>query len=166
MHTFSHETLIPASAERVTEIHDRPETFKMLAMPPLVIQVLRDDRRSLFEGEVEFNLWFGPLPIRWVARHEPGPIPTSFRDVQLSGPHKTWVHDHVFVPVAGGTRLVDRISIEHAPGLKGVLSRLFFDGPLLKLLFIYRHWQTRRLLAREAGQVSPAEPSANGGSSR
>jgi ligand-binding SRPBCC domain-containing protein len=160
MRTFTHESFMPAPAEQVTDLHDRPETFKMLAMPPLVIQVLRDDRRSLSEGEVEFNLWFGPVPIRWVARHEAGPTPTSFRDVQLTGPHRTWEHEHVFVPVEGGTRLVDRIRIEHEPGLKGWISRLMFDGPLLKMLFMYRHWQTRRILARETGQKA-GEKAAN-----
>jgi hypothetical protein len=67
--------------------------------------------------------------------------------------------------VDGGTQLIDRIRLEHEPGPKGWLSRLFFDGPLLKMLFIYRHWQTRRILARESGQGTTRK-TANGRSAK
>lgn len=126
--------------------HQDPRALKRLSMPPTFIQVLRDERTSLTGGEIEFNLWLGPFPIRWIARHEPGPIETSFSDRMLRGPMAEWRHEHIFRPVEGGAELLDRLTFAHQPGWRGILTRLLFDGLPLRLLFLYRHWRTRRAL--------------------
>ncbi len=66
----------------------------------------------------------------------------------MRGPLQHWVHEHLIEAAPGGSRLTDRITFEHRPGLPGILTRLLFDGLPLRLLFVYRHWQTRRLLRR------------------
>jgi len=117
-----------------------------LTPPPVFIQVLRDDRVSFTEGEIEFRMWVAFIPVHWVARHEPGPIATSFIDRLLAGPLASWEHHHIFQAVDGGTELIDRITFMHKAGLAGLLTRLFFDGLSLRFLFAYRHWRTRRAL--------------------
>jgi ligand-binding SRPBCC domain-containing protein len=108
--------------------------------------VLRDDRRSLTEGEIEFRLWFGPLPVRWLAVHLPGPTPHSFVDRMVEGPLASWEHAHMFEEVDGGILLSDRITLAHKSGVPGLFTRLIFDGWPLRLLFVYRHWRTRLAL--------------------
>jgi ligand-binding SRPBCC domain-containing protein len=144
--TFEHRSFIPTSPEHVMAFHAEPRALTRLAMPPTVIQVLRDERASLTSGEIEFNLWLGPVPVRWVAVHEPGPIDTSFTDRMVRGPMACWEHQHIFEPAQDGTWLIDRITLAHKPGLRGFLTRLLFDGLPLRLLFIYRHWRTRRVV--------------------
>ena len=73
---FEHQSLIPAPVEQVMAFHQDPRALSKLTLPPTFIQILRDDRFSLTSGEIEFNLWLGPFPIRWVAAHAPGPILT------------------------------------------------------------------------------------------
>lgn len=154
---FTQVSTLPTSVENLHTFHTRPDILRRLTMPPLILQVLRDDRTTLSDGEIEFRLWFGPIPVRWLARHMPGPIPTSFKDVQVEGPLAQWEHEHLFEPVAGGAKLTDRITLKHRPGPAGWLTRLLFDGLPLRMLFTYRHWQTRRLLTSRAGQTpSPA----------
>lgn len=143
---FEHRSLIPAPIDRVIAFHADPAALRRLSMPPTFVQVLHDARTSLTEGEIEFNLWLGPLPLRWVARHEPGPTETSFTDRMIRGPMASWVHQHIFEPAPRGTLLIDRITYEHRPGLAGVFTRLLFDGVPLRVLFMYRHWRTRRAL--------------------
>ncbi len=126
--------------------HQDPRALSRLTMPPTFIQVLRDDRKSLTEGEIEFTLWLGPLPVRWVARHAPGPIATSFADQMVRGPMARWEHLHLFEPAGEHTRLVDRITYAYKGGIGGLFTRLVFDGLPLRLLFVYRHWRTRRAL--------------------
>ena len=75
---FEHQSLIPAPVEQVMAFHQDPRALSKLTLPPTFLQILRDDRTSLTSGEIEFNLWLGPFPIRWTAAHAPGPIPTSF----------------------------------------------------------------------------------------
>jgi len=137
-----------ASVAELRQFHEDSRAFARLTPPPLYVQLRRDDRRSLTEGEIEFTLWFGPWPIRWLARHEPGPSPDSFADLQLRGPLAYWRHEHIFRQVAAGVALTDRITLAHRPGPLGLLTRLAFDGLALRLLFGFRHWRTRRALRK------------------
>ncbi|MCY4466553.1 MAG: SRPBCC family protein [Chloroflexi bacterium] len=136
-----------ASLDELLRFHQDPRALATLTPPPIFAQLLRDDRRSITEGEVEFRLWFGPLPLRWIARHEPGPTPDSFADVQMRGPMATWRHEHIFREVTGGVELTDRVTLAHKPGIWGLFTRLAFDGLPLRILFAFRHWRTRRALA-------------------
>jgi ligand-binding SRPBCC domain-containing protein len=92
------------------------------------MQQIKDERTSLTAGEVEFRLWFGPIPVRWLALHEPGPTATSFADRMLRGPLAYWRHEHIFSEVSAGIELLDRITLAHKPGLAGLVTRLVFDG--------------------------------------
>ena len=77
---FTYRSFIPTSLEIITQFHEERDALKKLTPPPLIVQPLSDERVSNTEGKVDFVLWFGPIPVRWIARHEPGPIPTSFID--------------------------------------------------------------------------------------
>lgn len=146
---FIHRSVIPTTLERIWDFHASPTALKQLTPPPIFVRVLRDDRTSLTEGELEFQLWFGPFPAYWYARHEPGPVATSFVDRMLTGPAEVWVHEHIMQPVNGGVELTDRITIAHrAGGFWGIFTRLFFSGLPLRMLFTYRHWRTRRAVIK------------------
>jgi ligand-binding SRPBCC domain-containing protein len=146
MKIFEHRSIINTTLEAMRDFHAVPEALVRLTPPPLVIQVVRDGRVSLTEGEIKFRLWFGPVPVRWLARHEPGPDEYSFRDRMLEGPMAVWEHQHLFRAVDSGVELTDHIKLAHHPGWKGLLTRLIFDGLSLRVLFMYRHWRTRRAL--------------------
>src|SRR5512141_2960240 len=107
--TFQHRSVIRTSIEAITQFHSAPNALVVLTPPPLIIQMVRDGRVSLTEGEVVFKLWFGPLPVLWKARHEPGSIPTSFIDRMLAGPMASWQHEHRFRAVDQGVELTDEI---------------------------------------------------------
>ncbi len=142
--TFEVQSLIPTTLERMIVFHSDPAALARLTPPPIVVRVHRDDRKSLTDGEIEFTLWFGPIPVRWIARHQPGPTETSFADMQVRGPLQSWRHEHVFEAVSGGVRLTDRVAFEHAPGgLWSIFTRLAFARFNLRLLFLYRHLRTR-----------------------
>jgi ligand-binding SRPBCC domain-containing protein len=61
----------------------------------------------------------------------------------LKGPMGYWRHEHIFTEVDGGVELMDRVTLGHQPGLKGLFTRVMFDGLNLRILFIYRHLRTR-----------------------
>ncbi len=145
---FTKTSRINASLDDLLRFHQDPSALSRLTPPPIFAQLQRDERASITEGEVEFTLWLGPLPIRWLARHEPGPTPTSFADLQIAGPMEHWRHEHIFREVAGGVELTDRVTLAHKSGLRGLFTRLAFDGIPLRILFAYRHWRTRLALQR------------------
>ena len=110
------------------------------------MRVQRDDRHSITAGEIDFTLSFGPIPIRWIARHEAGPTPDSFADVQVRGPLAYWRHEHIFMKIAEGVKLTDRITLAHHAGTPRAAHAPGFRRLPLRLLFAYRHWRTRRAL--------------------
>jgi ligand-binding SRPBCC domain-containing protein len=128
--------------------HERPDAIVRLRPPWQPMQVLRRQGGLEAGAEVEFRVWMGPVPVRWLARHiafEPG---RSFTDVQVHGPFRSWVHTHRFVPQGEGTLLSDEIecSLPGAP----VSDWLFGWTVRLQLtaMFRYRHAVTRRFCER------------------
>jgi hypothetical protein len=92
------------------------------------------------------------LPLRWQARFE-DVTPTSFVDRMVRGPMRTWRHRHSFVAVDDHTTdVVDEVEVQPRlhPLWGPVGVGMAFNLPVL---FAFRQWQTRRLLAqhRESG---------------
>jgi ligand-binding SRPBCC domain-containing protein len=149
---FHRTSFIPTTLETILRFHEKPNALMLLTPPPLLVRIISDQRMSNTQGTVDFILWFGPLPVRWKARHEPGPIPTSFIDRMIIGPLAAWEHQHIFRAVEAridgrieaGVELTDKITFSHKHGWQGWLTRVLFDGPALAFLFWYRHWRTKR----------------------
>lgn len=116
--------------------------------PPIRVELLRVPQSLSGEGEMDFNLWFGPLPIHWSALIEAA-SDTGFTDRQLKGPFATWEHCHSFVAVDDRTtEVIDQVSLRLKPHLLwGAFGLLFVLG--LPAFFGYRAWKTRRLLGKE-----------------
>jgi len=144
---------VNASPETVAEFHYRSDALRRLTPPPVIVQArsiqpLGEDSRSAF------TLWFGPLPVRWLARHVRVNRLEGFTDVQEQGPFLHWEHTHAWR--ADGqkvTEMSEMVRYEHHPGWKGLLSHLLFAPPMLRLMFSYRRWVIRR-----ACEPKPALP--------
>jgi ligand-binding SRPBCC domain-containing protein len=126
-HSFEHRSVMHTTIERMMAFHADPKALAMLTPPPIFVQRHRDTRTSLTEGELEFTLW----------------TETSFADCMIAGPMQSWRHEHIFRAVDGGVELLDRVTLAHKSGWRGLLSRLMFDGLPLRILFMYRHFRTR-----------------------
>ena len=123
---------------------------------------------------MDFTLWFGPFPLRWVARIEAleaqtpevsSRLPQSgrrlglvrgasagFADRQVRGPFAHWLHRHLFIPLDDQTTaVVDEIELK--------FRRHPLWGPVgvgmwlsLPFLFAYRARKTRRLLEKRTAR--------------
>jgi ligand-binding SRPBCC domain-containing protein len=115
--------------------------------PPICVRIHRAPAVLKEGDEMEFTLWAGPLPLRWLARIE-RVSEQGFTDRQLRGPFKTWAHEHLFVEVDGEhTQVRDTIELQ--------VRKHWFWGPAgwgmvlgLPVLFAYRAYKTRKLLTR------------------
>jgi len=147
MPTFDYTFTVPASLEAVRAFYHDTRALKKLTPLPIFVQIHRYE--PLAEGsQAEFTLWFGPLPLRWVAVHsEVGAH--GFTDTMVQGPLASWRHTHRFTPLPDGrTRINEHIEYAHKPGLWGWFTRLLFGKPGLYALFTARQVLTRRHLRR------------------
>jgi ligand-binding SRPBCC domain-containing protein len=151
---YVHRFQVTAPLERVVEFHKHSASMGAITPPPIVVRVHRAPVRLAEGDEMEFTLWVGPFPIRWLARIEQV-TPTSFVDRQVRGPFTRWVHRHSFVALSDGTtEVLDEVEVELATQW---FWRLVGFGMWLNLpvLFAFRAWKTRRLLGDP--QADPAE---------
>ncbi len=147
MPTFDFTFTVRAPLERVAAFHHDTRALKLLTPPPVIIQI--QDIEPMGEGSVsEFTMWFGPLPVRWVAVHS-NVSENGFTDTLRDGLLKKWAHTHTFTAEGDKlTRIREHIEYEHYGGRKGILSRLLFARPGLVALFNYRKWATRAVVER------------------
>jgi len=144
LHTFSKESVIRATPERVFAFHELPDAILRL-MPPWesgrVVQ--RADISQLGSEAIIETKIFGLLPARWVARHTAYDPPRMFEDVQISGPFRRWRHRHLIEPHPDGATLRDEIEYEPPLNFLGRLATPLLITPRLRKLFDYRHYITR-----------------------
>jgi ligand-binding SRPBCC domain-containing protein len=142
---YRHTFTVSAPLAAVSAFHRRPENMGSLTPPPVIVRVHRAPQEISEGDEVEFTLWFGPLPVRWLARFDQV-SDRSFIDSLASGPFRRWDHRHTFKPVGERcTQVSDEIvlALRHHPfwAVFGLAMRLS-----LPLLFFYRQWRTRKHL--------------------
>ena len=146
MPNFETSFSVPASLTAVAAFHRGTEALKRLTPPPIFVQLLTVE--PLSEGSrSEFILWFGPVPVRWVAVHSQVDSLHGFTDTLVSGPLAAWQHTHRFEALTqGATRIHEHIAYAYPSGRRGLWARLLFNPLGLRLMFAYRAWVTRRLV--------------------
>jgi ligand-binding SRPBCC domain-containing protein len=146
MAVFKVEFIVPAALAQVADFHHETLALKRLTPPPVFVQLQRVE--PLAEGSIsEFTMWFGPFPVRWVARHSKVDRLHGFTDSQVKGPMQFWQHTHRFEAVdENTTRIIERVEYLFRPGWQGWWTHILFSALALRFMFAYRAWVTRRLL--------------------
>lgn len=144
---YKHQFIIHASLEKVVAFHSRSESMGTITPPPIIAQIHKAPTILKDGDKMEFTLWMGPFPIRWLAEIEQL-SPTSFIDRQLKGPFAKWEHTHTFASLPNGqVEIRDEIMAEYRPELfwKMVGMGMWLNMPIL---FAFRAWKTKRVLAQ------------------
>jgi len=141
---FFWRTRIRAPAERVFRWHEMPEAFQKLTPPGEPVREVSGTGGIRDGARRELAIGRPPAAIRWIATHDGYIEGRQFRDTQVRGPFRTWVHTHIFeTDGADACYLEDRVEYELPFGrvgewlLGGVIERK------LERLFEYRHRVTR-----------------------
>lgn len=145
---YRHSFEVAAPQSNVADFHRNSDSMGAITPPPVIVRVHSAPER-LSEGDtMDFTMWLGPLPIRWVARIEQT-TPVSFVDRQVAGPFASWRHLHTYVAHGPDkTLVIDQVEAELSGHWwwKLVGTGMWLNLPIL---FAYRGWKTRRLLERQ-----------------
>jgi ligand-binding SRPBCC domain-containing protein len=142
---FVKESIIKASPEKVFAFHELPDAFERLVPPDenaKVIQkadITKIGSRAIIEMKV-----LGIFPVKWIAEHTKYDPPRMFEDVQISGPFKSWRHEHKILQHADGAILRDEVHFEPPLGFLGEPFVPLLVTPKLEKMFAYRHEVTRK----------------------
>ena len=94
---FRRETLLDASPEEVFDYHQADGAFERLVPPWESVRIIEHPPGLPQGAHVKLKVRTGPIWQEWIAELVEVRRPKGFRDRQVSGPFKSWVHDHEFI---------------------------------------------------------------------
>jgi ligand-binding SRPBCC domain-containing protein len=144
MPVFSDRFRVNSSLETVALFHHDTSALRRLSPPPIIVQL--HNIEAMAEGSLsDFTLWFGPLPLRWLAVHSQVDPASGFCDTQVRGPMASWRHQHTWKALPdGATEMREHVEYSHPAGWRGLLTHVLFAPPMLAMMFAYRRWVIRR----------------------
>lgn len=142
---YHHRFEVHAPLTAVADFHRQSASMGAITPPPVIVRVHSAPSVLRDGDEMDFTMWLGPLPVRWVARIK-DVTPTGFIDQMITGPFALWEHRHTFVPIHdAATAVVDDVHAQLSPHpLWRVIGLAMWLN--MAILFAYRGWKTRRLL--------------------
>ena len=151
--TFTKRSSFACSPAELFQWHERPGAFQRLN-PPFDPVSVRSATGGIKDGaRVELAVPIGPGPLRaitfpWRLEHRDYIAGAQFRDVQRSGPFRSWCHTHSILPGDnGGSVLDDTIEYALPMGSLGALAGGWLVQKKLRALFEYRHTVTKNDLS-------------------
>lgn len=137
--------------EDVFDWHERPGAIERLTPPWADVEVLHRSGGIRDGGAISLRIRRGPTPFRWDLTHRDYEYGKQFRDEQVRGPMKSWLHTHGFEAGAtGGTVVSDELEIELPGGAAGAAFGPSFIKRELERLFRFRYQRLFTDLARHA----------------
>ena len=142
---YQHQFRVAASLGRVAEFHSHSNSMAAITPPPILVRVHHAPPVLADGVEMDFTMWLGPFPIRWLARIEAAST-AGFTDRQVRGPFAEWVHRHRFQAVDENTTdVIDEITVQLKPHpLWWPVGLGMWLG--MPVLFAFRAWKTKRML--------------------
>ncbi len=140
MTTVERTSRLPASAGEVFSWHQRPGAFERLVPPWERIEVLKQGPGLENGSEVLLRIGWGPLRLRWLARHGDCVAGHQFADEQVEGPFSHWRHLHIFDPDGlDACRVTDRIEYALPLGAAGAAAGARAVRRRIERMLRYRH---------------------------
>ncbi len=162
-HRLTAFQFIPRPIDEVFGFFAEPRNLTRLTPAGMGFRFLTNDF-AMREGLViEYRLT--PLlsvPVHWktvIDRYQP---PFSFRDVQVEGPYRRWVHSHEFREADGGTWVEDEVEYELPLSAVGELGHWLIKGEL-RSIFRYRAQAMRNIFAEPRRIERPLTVAVAGG---
>ena len=136
MPTFSTEQWLPRPLEEIFPFFSDARNLGLLTPPWLQFKVVTKGPIVMGAGTlIDYRIRFRGIPLWWRTRILEWNPPFRFRDDQLRGPFRRWVHTHTFVSKDGGTLCKD--DLEYAVW-GGALPDRFFVRPDVERIFAFR----------------------------
>jgi len=153
---FERRVRIPAPAARVFAWHERPECLRDLIPPADPVRVLEAEGGIRNGGRVVLLVGVFPFRMKWVALHRDFEAGVQFRDEQVQGPFRRWVHTHTVIPDGPDVCwLVDHVEYELPFGPLARLAAGWLVRRKLESMFAWRHQTTLAGVAALGSQQPP-----------
>ena len=133
--------------ERAFSVFENPNNLLDVTPPWLNLRVTNPQPVTMRTGvEIQYELrWLG-MPLRWTSRITEYEPPVSFVDEQVRGPYASWRHRHTFEAIEHGTLVGDCVHYSLPLGVCGGLAHALVVGRQLRRIFTFRQDAMARLI--------------------
>lgn len=127
---------LPRPPEEIFPFYSDAYRLEELTPPLLRFQVVTPPPIEMRAGvEIDYRLRLHGIPMKWRSRITLWEPPHRFVDEQISGPYRTWIHEHRFIEQDGGTLVDDLVEYDM---LAGWLADRLLVRRDLRRIFAYR----------------------------
>jgi uncharacterized protein (TIGR01777 family) len=136
---FYAEQFLPYDREEVFAFFTDAKNLERVTPVETEFKVVKMSTSHLEKGTViDYNLKFMGKNLDWTYAIKEWNPPHQFSDIQIKGILHQWHHVHTFVPLAGGTLAIDRLSYQLPMGKVGELGGGWVMRAEMEKLFAYR----------------------------
>lgn len=144
LHRLSRTTHIELANDKTFDFFSDASNLEAITPPSLRFEILTPRPVLMAEGTIiDYRIRVHGIPFRWRSEITAWEAPHRFVDEQLSGPYRSWVHEHRFIERDGGTDVIDEVTYSVYGG--ALVERLLV-APELRRIFDYRQRRLHQLL--------------------
>lgn len=141
------EQFVPRPIDQVFAFFTDVRNLEAITPPWLKFRIVSPTPIDMKAGtEIEYELAWRLVPIRWKTVIRKWQPPRYFVDGQVRGPYKLWEHTHSFEGVNGGTQMKDSVRYALPLGPLGRLAHALRVRRDLNRIFDFRAETIARLL--------------------
>lgn len=150
--------VIPVPLEVAFRFFEDPHNLRLITPDWLDFRIMSIRGTPMDVGTTIFYRirWLG-LPIRWVSRITEFERDRRFVDVQITGPYRSWRHEHTFEERNGQALVRDRVQYELPLGVLGRIAHRLLVYRQLCAIFDYRASQIRLMFPAGGAGIASSE---------
>ncbi|MCU0572348.1 MAG: SRPBCC family protein [Syntrophobacteraceae bacterium] len=113
MHELRTSVIIPLPIEAVFGFFGDASNLERITPPELSFRIITPQPVEMRAGTlIDYRLRLFGFPIPWKTRISLWEPPCRFVDEQLSGPYRTWIHQHLFTRAGERTLMEDVVTYQ------------------------------------------------------
>ena len=140
IYTLRTKQLLPGDIDKVWAFFSNPANLDVITPDNLGFKITSDIGDDIYQGQIiTYEIGIFPfLKSNWVTEITAVKDQSYFVDEQRFGPYKMWHHEHIFIPKAKQTEVVDKISFALPLGFLGSIAYELFVKKKLIQIFDFR----------------------------
>lgn len=140
IYTLKTKQLLPVDIDTAWAFFSNPANLDVITPENLGFKITSNNDDTIYQGQIiTYKIGIFPfLKSNWVTEITALKEKSYFVDEQRFGPYKMWHHEHLFIPQAGQTEVIDKISFALPFGFFGSIAYKLFVKKKLTEIFTFR----------------------------